>query len=42
MPGTPFLMVNGRYYNSRMDYDNIKALVNIMLLESRQFSDCHP
>ncbi len=42
MPGTPFLMVNGRYYNSSMDYDNIKALINIMLLESRQFSDCPP
>lgn len=42
MPGTPFLLINGRYYNSQMDYDNIRAVISIMLLEKRQFSDCPP
>lgn len=42
LPGTPFLMINGRIYNSRMDYDNIKAVISIMLLERKQFSDCPP
>lgn len=42
MPGTPFLMINGRYYNSRMDYDNLKAVISVMLLESKQFTDCPP
>ena len=42
LPGTPFLMINGRYYNSRMDYDNLRAVISIVLLERQQFSDCPP
>jgi cyclophilin family peptidyl-prolyl cis-trans isomerase/protein-disulfide isomerase len=42
MPGTPFIMINGRYYNGLLDYGNLQAVISIVLLEKRQFSDCPP
>lgn len=42
MPGTPFLLVNGRQYNGRMDYGNLQAVVKMILLEQQQFTECPP
>lgn len=44
MPGTPFLLVNGRIWptNLPMNQGNIEAVVRLDLLEDRQFSQCPP
>ena len=42
MPGTPFLLVNGRQYNGRMDYGSLQAVVKMILLEQKQFTECPP
>jgi cyclophilin family peptidyl-prolyl cis-trans isomerase len=42
MPGTPFLLINGRQYNGRMDYGNLEAVVKMLLLEQQQFTECPP
>lgn len=44
MPGTPFLLLNGQIWPSNlpMSYGNIKAVVDLQLLEKRQFTTCPP
>ncbi len=42
MPGTPFIMINGRQYNGQLDYANLQAVVKMILLEQSQFSECPP
>lgn len=42
LPGTPFLLVNGQYYGGPRDYGNLSALVKLVLLKDRQFTECPP
>ncbi|MCI0520056.1 MAG: peptidylprolyl isomerase [Chloroflexi bacterium] len=44
MPGTPFLLVNGLIWpqDLPMSYGNLSAVINLELLEERQFSECPP
>jgi len=41
-PGTPMVLFNGNYYNGPLSYGNLHAIINLMLLEKRQFSVCPP
>lgn len=41
-PGTPMVLFNGNFYNGPLSYSNIHAIVDLMLLEKRQFSVCPP
>jgi cyclophilin family peptidyl-prolyl cis-trans isomerase len=40
LPGTPFVMFNGRYYDGPMNLDSLKAIVELFLLQDRQFTAC--
>lgn len=40
IPGTPFVLINGRPYQGPRDYHNLAAVVNLLKLEERQFSEC--
>jgi cyclophilin family peptidyl-prolyl cis-trans isomerase len=40
MPGTPFILINGRIYNGPLSYGNLSAIVQLLLLEKRQFTSC--
>jgi len=40
MPGTPFLMINDYPYNGPLNYANIAATVDMILMEKIQFSEC--
>lgn len=42
LPGTPFLVINGNGYNGQISYGNISAIINLILLEKRQFDVCPP
>jgi cyclophilin family peptidyl-prolyl cis-trans isomerase len=44
MPGTPFLLVNGLIWpqDLPMSYGNLTAVINLELLEKRQFTACPP
>lgn len=42
MPGTPFLVINGSPYNGPLDYGNLDALISLISIQERQFSDCPP
>ena len=41
-PGTPLLMINGRYYNGPSDYYNLEAITKMAKLEDQQFTICPP
>jgi len=40
MPGTPFLMINGYPYNGPLNYSDIAATIEMILLEKIQFNEC--
>lgn len=42
IPGTPFLLFNGKIYNGPMDIGNLSAVVKLVMLEKNQFSSCPP
>ena len=42
MPGTPFLLFNGNPYQGPLNYANVSAIVELMMLEKRQFTSCPP
>jgi cyclophilin family peptidyl-prolyl cis-trans isomerase len=42
MSGTPFLVINGIPYNGPLDFANLAATIEMILLEKRQFIDCPP
>jgi cyclophilin family peptidyl-prolyl cis-trans isomerase len=42
LPGTPFLLINGSYYNGPRDYNNLEAILKMTQLEDRQFTECPP
>lgn len=41
-PGTPLLIINGRYYGGPTDYWNLEALTKMIKLEDQQFTICPP
>jgi cyclophilin family peptidyl-prolyl cis-trans isomerase len=41
-PGTPLLMVNGRYYNGPNDYFSMESITKMIMLEDEQFTICPP
>jgi len=40
IPGTPFLLINGKPYEGPRDADSLAAIVNLTTLEARQYSEC--
>jgi cyclophilin family peptidyl-prolyl cis-trans isomerase len=42
LPGTPFLVLNGRPYQSSMAYDDLARIVELFLLEKLQYDSCPP
>jgi cyclophilin family peptidyl-prolyl cis-trans isomerase len=40
IPGTPFLLINGKPYEGPRDADSLNAIVNLTTLEERQYSEC--
>jgi cyclophilin family peptidyl-prolyl cis-trans isomerase len=41
-PGTPLMMINGRYYGGPGDYRNLEAITKMVKLEDQQFTICPP
>jgi cyclophilin family peptidyl-prolyl cis-trans isomerase len=41
-PGTPLVMINGRYYNGPSDFWNLEAITKMIKLEDEQFTICPP
>jgi cyclophilin family peptidyl-prolyl cis-trans isomerase len=41
-PGTPLLMINGRYYGGPQDYWNLEAITKMTKFEEEQFTICPP
>jgi cyclophilin family peptidyl-prolyl cis-trans isomerase len=42
IPGTPFLLINDRIYSGPSDYANLSAIVKLLALQKRQFTQCPP
>ena len=42
IPGTPFLLLNGRIYDGPIDPVNLSTIIKLYALQKRQFSDCPP
>ncbi len=42
MPGTPFFFINDRQYSGQLDYASFKAVVDVLSMEERQFTECPP
>jgi len=42
IPGTPFILINGRIYQGARDYGSLEAIVKLMKLEEKQFTECPP
>ena len=40
IPGTPFLLINGKPYEGPRDSESLAAIVNLTTLQARQFSEC--
>ena len=41
-PGTPLMMINGRYYSGPTDYPSLESITKIIQLEDQQFTICPP
>ncbi len=42
LPGTPFLVINGRPYQGPMDLASLELIIDLFKLEKRQFTYCPP
>lgn len=42
LPGTPFLLFNGRAYDGPLSYGNVSAIVKLIKMERDQFTACPP
>jgi len=40
IPGTPFLLINGRIYQGQTDLASLESIVKLLKLEDRQFKTC--
>jgi cyclophilin family peptidyl-prolyl cis-trans isomerase/protein-disulfide isomerase len=38
--GTPFLLINGIPYGGPLDYNSLNTIIQLLLLEDRQFTEC--
>ena len=41
-PGTPLVMINGRYYGGPSDYWSLESIIKVIKLEDKQFTICPP
>ena len=41
-PGTPLVLINGRYYGGPTDYWNLEAITKMVKFEDQQFTICPP
>jgi cyclophilin family peptidyl-prolyl cis-trans isomerase len=41
-PGTPMVLINGNYYSGPKDYGSLEAILKVMKLQARQFTECPP
>ena len=42
LSGTPFIVINGRYYGGSPDYFSLTAIIKLIKIEDRQFTSCPP
>jgi len=42
IPGTPFLLINGRIYDGPIDYGNLSTVIKLYALQSHQYTQCPP
>lgn len=42
LPGTPFVLINGNYYDGPRDYGSMEIILKLLLLEEMQFTECPP
>lgn len=42
IPYTPFLVINGEMYQGPRDYNSLKDVIRLLLLEKRQYTGCPP
>lgn len=42
LPGTPFLLINGRYYQGPRDITSLESIIKLIQMEDRQFTECPP
>jgi cyclophilin family peptidyl-prolyl cis-trans isomerase len=42
LPGTPFVLINNQHYGGPRDIGNLSAIVEMIKLEERQYTDCPP
>ena len=42
IPGTPFLLINGKPYEGPRDAESLNAIVNLTTLQDRQYPECPP
>jgi len=42
IPGTPFTLINGQPYQSARDFSSLSLIIDLIMLEERQFKDCPP
>ncbi len=42
LPGTPFLLINGNYYDGPRDFSSLQAILELVKLEAIQFTECPP
>ena len=42
IPGTPFMLINGRIYSGPTDYTNLSVIIDLYSLQKRQYQQCPP
>lgn len=42
LPGTPSILINSKYYNGPRDFGSLEIIMNLLLLEERQYTQCPP
>ncbi len=42
IPGLPYLIINSRVYDGPVDYYTLNGIIQLILLEKRQFHECPP
>ena len=42
IPGTPFVLINGRIYSGPTDYFNLSVIIKLYALQNRQYRTCPP
>lgn len=42
IPGTPFVLINGRIYSGPTDYTNLSVIIDLYALQKRQYQQCPP